>query len=232
MFRKLLLMSCGLFFLVWCTIMSLQSSLPMILADLPLSETVTKMLEGRVELQPWTAAGESVGKRIEAIYTYGHPRVIGSCSTNCRRFASSATSASASITLMLLLPWPEAFPWATRRVFSMGPQPTWHSRRFSRRAVGLSRAIAMRGPNFLHYDPSYMLGREIHGSTLGIIGMGRIGEQVARRARGFEMTVLYHNRRRRPDAEASLAVCYAALDELLATADYVLLTVPLTPLTR
>ena len=51
-----------------------------------------------------------------------------------------------------------------------------------------------RGPDFLHYDPSYMLGREIHGSTLGIIGMGRIGEQVARRARGFDMTVLYHNR--------------------------------------
>ena len=54
-----------------------------------------------------------------------------------------------------------------------------------------------RGPNFLHYDPSYMLGREVHGSTLGVIGMGRIGEQVARRARGFDMTVLYHNRRRR-----------------------------------
>ena len=51
-----------------------------------------------------------------------------------------------------------------------------------------------RGPDFLRYDPSYMLGREVHGSTLGIIGMGRIGEQVARRARGFDMTVLYHNR--------------------------------------
>ena len=51
-----------------------------------------------------------------------------------------------------------------------------------------------RGPDFLRYDPSYMLGREIHGATLGIFGMGRIGSQVARRARGFDMTVLYHNR--------------------------------------
>src|SRR6185312_8327845 len=67
-----------------------------------------------------------------------------------------------------------------------------------------------RGPNFLHYDPSYMIGREIHGSTLGILGMGRIGEQVARRARGFDMTVLYHNRQRRPAVEESLGVGYAA----------------------
>src|SRR5204863_9995363 len=61
-----------------------------------------------------------------------------------------------------------------------------------------------RGPDFLHYDPSYIIGREIHGSTLGVVGLGRIGAQVARRARGFAMTVLYHNRRRRPDAEAEL----------------------------
>src|SRR6185312_11932522 len=67
-----------------------------------------------------------------------------------------------------------------------------------------------RGPNFLHYDPSYLLGREIHGSTLGILGMGRIGEQVARRARAFDMHILYHNRRRRPAVEESLGVGYAA----------------------
>ncbi len=90
----------------------------------------------------------------------------------------------------------------------------------------------MRGPAFLHYDPSYMLGREVHGSTLGIIGMGRIGEQVARRARGFDMTVLYHNRQRKPATEGALGVRYATQDELLGAADYVLLTVPLTPQTQ
>src|SRR4029077_8973801 len=89
-----------------------------------------------------------------------------------------------------------------------------------------------RGPSFLRYDPSYMLGREVHGSTLGIIGLGRIGEQVARRARGFDMTVLYHNRQPRPAAEAALGVRYAGRDELLASADYVVLTVPLTPQTQ
>src|SRR5205085_4594437 len=73
-----------------------------------------------------------------------------------------------------------------------------------------------RGPDFLHYDPSYILGREVHGSTLGVVGLGRIGEQVARRARAFDMTVLYHNRRRKPAAEQALGVKYVARDELLA----------------
>ena len=58
---------------------------------------------------------------------------------------------------------------------------------------------------FIRYDPGYMLGREVHGKTLGIIGMGRIGQQVARRAVAFDMTVLYHNRRRREDVERALA---------------------------
>ena len=89
-----------------------------------------------------------------------------------------------------------------------------------------------RGPDFLHYDPSYMIGRELHGSTLGIIGLGRIGEQVARRARAFDMTVLYCNRRRRLAAEATLGVRHVAQDQLLAESDHVVLTVPLTPHTQ
>ena len=89
-----------------------------------------------------------------------------------------------------------------------------------------------RGPDFLHYDPGYMLGREVHGSTLGIIGLGRIGRQVVLRARGFEMTVLYHNRQRRPEREQELSVRYAGFEELLSQSDYVMLTVPLTPETK
>jgi glyoxylate reductase len=85
-----------------------------------------------------------------------------------------------------------------------------------------------RGPDFLRYDPSYLIGREIHGAVLGIIGLGRIGEQVARRARAFDMTVLYCNRRRRPAAEESLGARHVSRDELLAASDYVVLTVPLT----
>ena len=89
-----------------------------------------------------------------------------------------------------------------------------------------------RGPDFLEYDPSFMLGQEVHHQTLGIVGLGNIGYQVARRARGFDMTVLYHNRNRNPKAEADLGALYVALDELLAQSDFVALNTPLTDETR
>src|SRR4029453_16651529 len=89
-----------------------------------------------------------------------------------------------------------------------------------------------RSPDFLTYDPGYMLGNEVHGSTLGIIGLGEIGRRIARRALGFDMRVLYHNRRRRPEVEQELGVAYSSQDDLLAEADYVVLSLPLNEQTR
>ncbi len=78
---------------------------------------------------------------------------------------------------------------------------------------------------------SLLLGRDVHGATLGIIGLGRIGKAVARRAQGFRMRVLYHNRR--PDPEASaLGAEYRSKEDLLREADFVVVTLPLTPETR
>lgn len=76
-----------------------------------------------------------------------------------------------------------------------------------------------------------MLGADIHGSTLGILGMGRIGQGIARRgAHGFNMRVLYHNRSRLPQAtEAELGAQYVDLDTLLAQSDHLLLVLPYTP---
>ena len=85
-----------------------------------------------------------------------------------------------------------------------------------------------RGPDFLFYDPSFMLGQEVHHQVLGIIGLGNIGYEVARRARGFDMRVIYHNRNRNPKAEEELGARYVSLDELLAEADFVALNMPLT----
>src|SRR5690606_8003461 len=81
--------------------------------------------------------------------------------------------------------------------------------------------------------PLLFLGSDVYGKCLGIIGMGRIGQAIARRARGFDMRVLYYNRRRvNPAIENELQATYVPLDELLREADYVVLTVPLTPETH
>ena len=80
------------------------------------------------------------------------------------------------------------------------------------------------------WEPDQLLGHDVHGATLGIVGLGRIGAAVARRARGFDMRVLYWNRRRlrRPPAGAR----YAPLPALLAAADFVSIHVPLAAETR
>jgi glyoxylate reductase len=78
---------------------------------------------------------------------------------------------------------------------------------------------------------SLLLGADIHGATLGVIGLGRIGKAVARRARGFDMRVLYHNRQPDPEA-AQLGAAYASKADLLKEADFVVLTVPLSPETH
>lgn len=77
------------------------------------------------------------------------------------------------------------------------------------------------------------LGRDVHHATLGILGMGRIGRAVARRATGFEMTVMYHNRHRAaPEVEAQCRARYVSRDELLAQADFLVVQVPYSPQTH
>jgi glyoxylate reductase len=90
-----------------------------------------------------------------------------------------------------------------------------------------------RQGRFRFWAPFHFLGHEITGKTLGIIGMGRIGRAVARRAAGFEMRVLYHNRHPlAADEEQALRTHYADLETLLQEADFISLHTPLTPQTR
>jgi lactate dehydrogenase-like 2-hydroxyacid dehydrogenase len=79
---------------------------------------------------------------------------------------------------------------------------------------------------------SQLMGADVHGATLGIIGLGRIGQAIARRALGFGMRVLYHNRKRDPEAERTLGAEYRDKAELLREADFVVLSVPLSAETR
>lgn len=82
------------------------------------------------------------------------------------------------------------------------------------------------------WEPDIFLGTNIMGKTLGIIGLGRIGSMVARRAKGYNMTVLYNKRELDPESEAELGVKFVTLDELYKQSDFISLHVPLTDQTR
>lgn len=80
--------------------------------------------------------------------------------------------------------------------------------------------------------PMMLTGQDVYGATLGIVGAGRIGQAVARRAQGFGMRILYHNRKPDPVFEAAHGATYCSLGDLLAEADHVVTLVPLTPQTH
>ncbi len=82
------------------------------------------------------------------------------------------------------------------------------------------------------WGPLLLLGPDVSGATLGLVGFGRIGQAMARRARGFNMRVLYYDRQRWPEAEAALGAVYTELDELYAQSDFVSLHTSLNPTTH
>jgi lactate dehydrogenase-like 2-hydroxyacid dehydrogenase len=86
----------------------------------------------------------------------------------------------------------------------------------------------VRAGEWQRWEPDLLLGHDVHGSTLGIVGLGRVGRAIARRGLGFGMRVLYAGRRRRPEAEAELGVMFRAFDDLLAESDHVVVATPLT----
>jgi glyoxylate reductase len=87
----------------------------------------------------------------------------------------------------------------------------------------------LRAGRWEWWGPKQLMGRDVWGKRLGIVGFGRIGQAVARRARGFGMEVIYHNRSRKEEAERELGASYLDLDDLLQTADFVSIHTPLTP---
>ena len=94
-------------------------------------------------------------------------------------------------------------------------------------------SILTEGKNWPGWSPTWMLGHRIGGKRLGIIGMGRIGQAVARRARAFGLQIHYHNRRRvAPRIEEELGATYwESLDQMLARMDIISINCPHTPAT-
>ncbi|MFN3372166.1 MAG: 2-hydroxyacid dehydrogenase [Chloroflexus sp.] len=100
----------------------------------------------------------------------------------------------------------------------------------ARRVVAGHKLIERGGWGPWH--PLQMVGQDIYGRVLGVVGAGRIGQVVLRRGRGFGMRLLYHNRRPNPAIETELGAEYRSLNDLLAESDAVVVTAPLTAETR
>jgi len=205
-----------------------MSSLPCVVADVPLADNINEPLRGKVEILAWNEAFESPPQQVDGVYTYGHPRLTGEMMDRLTglRVISNYGVGVDHIDVGA----------AKSRGIPVGNTPGILNGATADMAMALLLAASRRlvegdryarSSEFTAYDPGYMLGRETHHATIGIVGMGRIGEQIARRAAGFEMTILYHNRRPRLD-EADLGATYLSLDALLEQADYVVLSPPLT----
>lgn len=102
-------------------------------------------------------------------------------------------------------------------------------------------ATARRIPESINYvkegkwtswSPFLLAGSDVHHKTIGIVGMGSIGEAIAKRATGFDMQILYHNRTRKPEAEKKLNAKYVSFDELVTESDFVVCMTPLTEETK
>lgn len=207
-----------------------------VITNAELAPNVLDRLTPYCRVRHWLEDGRNdpaVLAAAEGFFVYGHPQITGAVMDtipNCRVISNFGVGVD-HIDL-------EA---AKARQIPVGNTPGFVDGATADMTFALLMAAARNvvkghfyatGPDFLHYNPDILHGQEVYGSTLGIIGMGRIGKEVARRAGGFDMDVLYHNRNRDLDAESTLGVTYASLSELLQRADFVTLNVPLTPETR
>jgi glyoxylate reductase len=219
----------------------MSDPVPRIVADTPLDATIEGLLRGRIEVisldsvRSAPAGSIEAEAKVEGLYTYGHPTIDAAL---LDRLPGLKVISNYGVGVDHI-----RLADVAARGIAVGNTPGVLEVTTADLGMTLLLASARRvvegdcyahSPEFVRYDPDYMLGREVHDRTLGIIGLGQIGRRVARRAVGFDMTVLYHSRRRREDVEAALApsLRHASLDELLAQSDYVMLCVPLTDQTR
>ena len=204
-------------------------NLPRVIADTPLAENIEELLEGKVEILPWDTPTGDQDASIEGIYTYGHVHVDGPLMD---RLPDLKVISNYGVGVDHI-----DLDAARSRDIPVGNTPDVLNGATADMAMALLLAASRRliegdtfarSPEFTYYDPGYMLGREAHSSTIGIIGLGRIGLQIARRAGGFDMTILYHNRNERTDLPEEMGARYVSMDELLEQSDYVILSCPLT----
>lgn len=132
-------------------------------------------------------------------------------------------------------------PACTHRGIPVGNTPGVLTETTADLAFALILAAARRlgeSERFVHagewktWSPMIFLGQDVHGATLGIVGMGRIGAAVARRAFGFGMRVIYYDNDAHPELDVAMGSRGVSFDTLLTEADFISIHVPLTPQTR
>ncbi len=192
-----------------------------------------EMLGDEFEVLPWettTNAPAAERERITGLVAYGHPRVDGELLDRLPAL-KVISNHGVGVDHVVLAD-------AASRGIPVGNTPGCLDASTADMTIALLLATARnvvrgdrfaRGPEFTVFDPSILIGREVTGARLGIVGMGRIGRQVAKRAAAFDMEIVYHNRNRDEDAERELGVRYVSFDELLERSEYVVLNCPLTP---
>ena len=192
-----------------------------------LPPSMLELLPEEYEVVPWTESPDgSIAAEITALVTYGHPDVNGALLDRLPELKVVSNHGVGVDHIDLGA--------AEARGIPVGNTPGCLDDATADMTMALLLAAARnvvvgdrfaRGLGFTSYDPSILIGHEVSGSTLGIIGMGRIGTRVARRARAFDMRVLYYNRRPVADAERERGGQYAAhligakeLDQMKASA--------------
>lgn len=209
--------------------MAQPAPLPRVMINTELPPVVQSLLQGRVTLVPW-GGGDA---ETSGIYCYGHTVIDGAVMDRLPGLKVISNHGVGVDHIDLAA--------ATERGIPVGNTPAVLDGAVADMAFALLLAAARRlvegdryarHPEVTEFAPAERHGRDFYGSTLGILGLGNIGYQIARRARGFDMRIVYHNRRPRPAIAEEVGAEWVPLDQLLAESDFVVVIVPLSPQTR
>jgi len=170
-------------------------------------DAIVSLLTEKIDADVMNAAGSQL--KVVANVAVGYDNIDVDAATKHNVLVTHTpgvlTETTADLTFALLLATARRLPEA-ERVLRQGAWQTW--------------------------SPMMLTGQDVFGKTIGFVGMGRIGQAVAKRARGFDMRVLYHSTTVKHDLEAAYGYAYADLPTLLETSDYVVLLAPATAATH
>ncbi len=206
-----------------------MTQLPRVITDDVLSDNLIELLAGKIERLPWATLEGGADETVDGILTFGHMLVTAEHMANFRNLKVVSNYGVGVDHIDV-----EA---ARNLNIPVGNTPHVLNGTTADQALTLLLAAGRRlregdryarSSEFTYFDPAYMLGTEIHHQTVGIIGLGGIGYQIARRCAAFDMNIVYHKRTPLADNPDNLNLTYVSLDELLQQSDFVVCICPLT----